>query len=68
MDNGFRVGDLVQFVATPKASLYHNLWNGKIGVIAAIRNHTQIAHIKWSDDDLNDVWIGYEDLKLLNRE
>ena len=63
--NTFRIGDLVEFQSKESHSLF---WNNKIGVISAIRTKAEIAYIKWSDLDLNDVWIAYEDLKLLNRE
>ena len=67
--NTFRIGDLVEFQSKESHSLFQKkVWNNKIGVISAIRTKAEIAYIKWSDLDLNDVWIAYEDLRLLNRE
>lgn len=68
MDKKFHVGDLVQFKQHATYPLFHKLWQDKIGVVSAIRNGSKIAHIKWSDNDLNDVWIAYDHLVLLNRE
>lgn len=69
MDNEFQVGDLVQYVISPRSSLYYTkYWQYKVGVVTNIRKVKNIAYVKWSDPDANDTWISYDDLKLLNRE
>lgn len=66
----YKIGDLVQCCssATRPSRYQKNRWNNKIGVVVDFRTKAEIAYVKWSDPDLNDTWIGYEDLMLLNRE
>ena len=67
MDN-FMIGDLVQHQSKNAPSLYQKLWENKVGLVTKIRNKQRLAYIKWSDNTASDVWIAYDDLKLLSRE
>ena len=68
MTSEYKIGDLVQYHIEPTILAYRRIMQNKVGVIAAIRNNTRTAYIKWSDIDANDTWVSYDDLVLLNRE